>query len=253
MDRTQKITQLKEQGLSYGSIGKLFNVSRARVHQIYSGYHPHDNHLVNLRNFIFKRDNYTCQWGNYCKPKKLPEKKLLIHHIDFNDNNNSPSNLITVCENCHLGFHSKNHIDKNIEKKLVSGGSIEKTCLTCGKKFKIGFANSKNRKYCSRKCCRKYKTIKEKREAKIKQHREWQKNNPEKLKAVRKKYYEKNKEKIFKRNKIYQQKNRKELNQKAKERFKQKYHNDPIFRKNNLKYQKNLYNKRKIALRIKSE
>jgi len=38
MDRIKQMKQLKEKGFSYGSISKLFNISRQRVHQLISGY-----------------------------------------------------------------------------------------------------------------------------------------------------------------------------------------------------------------------
>lgn len=29
-------------------------------------------------------------------------KKLNIHHIDYNKNNSNPNNLISLCVNCHM-------------------------------------------------------------------------------------------------------------------------------------------------------
>jgi len=54
------------------------------------------------------RDKWTCQhcgktrkrWGNY----------LHVHHIDGDKFNNSKSNLISLCANCHHKAHSKNVI-----------------------------------------------------------------------------------------------------------------------------------------------
>jgi hypothetical protein len=112
----QKMINLRAQGLSYGSISKMVGVSRARVHQICSGYHSKKNPFI--KKFIFKRDDYSCQWGEKCKNKDTPIEKLIIHHIDFNDKNNDTKNLITLCNLCHASFHSSNHIDEKILKNL---------------------------------------------------------------------------------------------------------------------------------------
>jgi len=54
--------------------------------------------FFNLREYILHRDNYTCQ---ICKTKK--DKPLEVHHLGFwkNDRTNRPSNLITLCTDCH--------------------------------------------------------------------------------------------------------------------------------------------------------
>ena len=56
---------------------------------------------------------------------------LIVHHIDFNDKNNSSNNLITLCKKCHLKFHRSNHINKKIEKKLQSKKKNEKEITIC--------------------------------------------------------------------------------------------------------------------------
>ena len=48
-----------------------------------------------LKEIIKKRDNYMCQ---ICFVK---DKKLAIHHIDYDKKNCSPENLITLCDKCH--------------------------------------------------------------------------------------------------------------------------------------------------------
>lgn len=128
MERNNKIKKLYQQGLSYGSIGKLVGLSRARIHQIISGYNPCKNYYEReLKKFILKRDKYTCQWNEKCKNKNVLLKdddddycysNLVIHHIDFNNKNNNPENLITLCKYCHLYFHSFNHINNKIAKKI---------------------------------------------------------------------------------------------------------------------------------------
>jgi len=53
-----------------------------------------------LKGFIRKRDNYTCQECGYIEEKL--GYNLHIHHIDYNKQNNNPSNLIGLCRTCHL-------------------------------------------------------------------------------------------------------------------------------------------------------
>ena len=52
-----------------------------------------------LKNSIKERDGYECQYPE-CNNKDL-KKVLCIHHIDYNKKNNDPSNLISLCRNCH--------------------------------------------------------------------------------------------------------------------------------------------------------
>jgi len=51
-----------------------------------------------LRGQIKKRDGYKCK---ICGSSE----KLVVHHIDFNKENNHFSNLITVCRSCHNRIH----------------------------------------------------------------------------------------------------------------------------------------------------
>jgi len=48
---------------------------------------------VKLKKLIRERDKYRC---NICK-----NKGNIVHHIDYNKNNCSPENLITLCKSCH--------------------------------------------------------------------------------------------------------------------------------------------------------
>lgn len=59
--------------------------------------------FYNKRNFILKRDNFTCQECN------KNNKTFAIHHIDYDKNNNSLNNLITLCVSCH----SKTNFNRN--------------------------------------------------------------------------------------------------------------------------------------------
>jgi hypothetical protein len=50
-----------------------------------------------LKEKIRKRDGFKCR---ECY-KKQTIKKLDIHHIDYDKNNNIPENLISLCRQCH--------------------------------------------------------------------------------------------------------------------------------------------------------
>jgi len=102
--------RLKAKGLSYGSIGILFGISRQRIHQLISGYittgkrkrsWKKNRLLNNVFDMVFKRDNQTCQ---ICG-----KRGTLIHHIDGDWKHNNFSNLICLCNNCHLDTHRPKH------------------------------------------------------------------------------------------------------------------------------------------------
>lgn len=52
-----------------------------------------------LKEKVRNRDNYTCQICN--KSQEDNKVKLAVHHVDYNKNNNSESNLISICTCCH--------------------------------------------------------------------------------------------------------------------------------------------------------
>lgn len=58
-----------------------------------------------LKEQIRKRDNYICK---NCKSKQQ-KRKLQVHHIDYDKQNNSLNNLISLCQPCH----NKSSSDKN--------------------------------------------------------------------------------------------------------------------------------------------
>lgn len=41
------------------------------------------------------------------KGRRWCEKRLHIHHIDNDPSNNNPSNLKTLCRNCHISEHKR--------------------------------------------------------------------------------------------------------------------------------------------------
>lgn len=60
----------------------------------------------NVRQYVLKRDNYTCQCcGAHNTSRK--EVKFHVHHIESRmTGGDAPSNLITLCEACHKGYHA---------------------------------------------------------------------------------------------------------------------------------------------------
>ena len=58
------------------------------------------------RKMIFVRDEYKCQCCG-CGEDGQITNKLVVHHLDTDRGNNSMSNLITLCEQCHLSLHQK--------------------------------------------------------------------------------------------------------------------------------------------------
>lgn len=59
----------------------------------------------NVRQYVLKRDNYTCQCcGAHTTTKKAV--KLHVHHLESRKvGGNAPSNLITLCTTCHNNLH----------------------------------------------------------------------------------------------------------------------------------------------------
>jgi ribosomal protein L40E len=61
-----------------------------------------------LREYIRKRDEYTCQiCGIKQNQLKGFHKHLSIHHIDYNKQNCNEDNLISLCESCHFKTNGK--------------------------------------------------------------------------------------------------------------------------------------------------
>ena len=78
-----------------------------------------------VRYYVFERDNYTCQ---VCKKSK--DKILNTHHIIYKSHGGSdrPSNLITVCTDCHTyENHKKGQILYNWMLKNKKAPSYKET------------------------------------------------------------------------------------------------------------------------------
>lgn len=122
--RKEQMQRLRAQGLSYSQIGKLWNRSRQRVHQILSGY---EKCLQNdgerqwygtMRLIVFERDKHRCVKCNSAED-------LLVHHIDGNDTHNCEGNLATLCFSCHTSLHAEmrrnnNSVSASKLKKIIA-------------------------------------------------------------------------------------------------------------------------------------
>ena len=66
----------------------------------------HDNEFI-----LLKEDTVNYQKHNkgYCEICGY-EENTIVHHIDFNRNNNNPHNLITLCKSCHMHLHHQSLI-----------------------------------------------------------------------------------------------------------------------------------------------
>lgn len=60
----------------------------------------------NVRQYVLKRDNYTCQCCG-AHSTKTKGVKLHVHHIETRrTGGNAPNNLITLCTACHKALHA---------------------------------------------------------------------------------------------------------------------------------------------------
>ena len=60
----------------------------------------------NVRQYVLKRDNYTCQCCG-AHPDAKRAVKLHVHHLESRQTGgNAPNNLITLCADCHKKIHA---------------------------------------------------------------------------------------------------------------------------------------------------
>lgn len=72
-----------------------------RVENPISGYPA--EYSLKLRSSIRRRDKHVCQHCN----QKFGVGGLDVHHIDHDRTNNDPSNLVSLCNECHYRMHRK--------------------------------------------------------------------------------------------------------------------------------------------------
>ena len=61
-----------------------------------------------LKEQIRQRDNYECQLC-FINQEEMNER-LIVHHIDFNKQNSSEENLISLCRSCHGKINCANKL-----------------------------------------------------------------------------------------------------------------------------------------------
>lgn len=58
-----------------------------------------------------------------CSSQELPNN-LHIHHIDWNHNNNTPDNVVVLCQRCHVIIHRTHYVSRDemleLKKKILS-------------------------------------------------------------------------------------------------------------------------------------
>ncbi|MBC8458288.1 MAG: hypothetical protein H8D67_09870 [Deltaproteobacteria bacterium] len=66
---------------------------------------------------IKDRDQWTCQLCKDCR--KRWNHNLHVHHIDEDKTNNHPTNLISLCDQCHKPIHGNKNIQNQLSKIAI--------------------------------------------------------------------------------------------------------------------------------------
>lgn len=78
----------------------------------------HTHHMMELPGYEYKRHRKSyCEDPNCKAIIDYPEAQLHVHHKDCNHSNNKPSNLITLCANCHAKAHAIINEKKQAKRK----------------------------------------------------------------------------------------------------------------------------------------
>ena len=97
-------TRLREVTAKCKTCGSLFsymrNVNKGAPKEYCQVCRPYSNQSADLREKTLERFNNTCQKCG------RSDGKLVVHHIDFNECNNSKENLVLLCGSCHANIAS---------------------------------------------------------------------------------------------------------------------------------------------------
>lgn len=121
MTNQDKIKEVYLQNKSYAITGRIFDLTRQRIHQIVKDYKNigTQNRQEKYDKKLVGKKCYIC--------KKL--SAILLHHKDFNNKNDKLNNLIPCCKDCHVLLHV------NYREKIGYYNGKHKQCSNCGKKF----------------------------------------------------------------------------------------------------------------------
>ena len=92
-----------KRNMSLGQVGKKMFSTRGKKHHAFNNWSSREPYgkdfSPKLKEYIRNKYHYRCQ--QCFRHQDELTKKLFIHHIDYNKKNNSSTNLIPLCGNCH--------------------------------------------------------------------------------------------------------------------------------------------------------
>jgi len=116
------VHRLGKDSTSYGRIWsnsdrKRLSLAHGGTGIPYEGKHNRQLFTEELKTKIRVRDNHTCQICFVCS--LVP--KLSVHHIDYNKDNCSENNLVSLCRKCH----AKTNVNREHWKKYFKITNVE--------------------------------------------------------------------------------------------------------------------------------
>ena len=92
------VEELRKQGWTYQKIALKLNVSKQRIHQIIKNYY---NTGRQDRKKLYRDFGDCKECGEF--------KAEILHHKDFNNENDEIDNLIALCQKCHYKKHTNSN------------------------------------------------------------------------------------------------------------------------------------------------
>ena len=95
--RDSLMKDLYQRGKGYSELGRMFGISRQRVHQVINHYIMHGRQG--------RAEKYEKTFGRCARCGST--KKPILHHVDFDNSNDSAENLLCLCTTCHVAVHKE--------------------------------------------------------------------------------------------------------------------------------------------------